>query len=138
VFPAQLTHRGLVTALSSQLVLEGLSDVLHVDEAAVSLRFDAQVESAAYFCAVEFVRELDPPDAVSLRAPGGVLELVVSGRAGDTVETRTRHLADRVAPLGGTVRISVENSRATLQVRIPLGSDADLVPDLEQAVGIEG
>jgi GAF domain-containing protein len=141
VFPAQLAHRGLITALSSQLVLSGLSGVLRTDDDVAAMRFDARVESAAYFCAVEFLRELDSPDQVTLSAPDGILELMVSGQLTETLETRTKHLADRVAPLGGTLDVSLDGLRATMRVRIPVAadpSDGDLVPHLEHAAGVEG
>lgn len=137
VFPAQLAHRGLVPALSSQLARTGLAGILRTDESVVARRFDPRVESAAYFCGVEFLRELDPAEELTLTLCNGTLQLTVTGHGTATVTTGTRHLADRVAALGGTVRIEVIAALATLCVDIPLPSDQGLVPDLQQAVGVE-
>ena len=59
------------------------------------------------------------------------------GHGSDTVVSGTRHLADRVAAVGGTVRVDVYAGVATLLVDIPLTSDRGTVPDLEEPVGAE-
>jgi GAF domain-containing protein len=137
VFPAQLTHRGLVPTLSSQLGQAGLAGILRVDDTVATARFDTGVETALYFCAVEFLRELDPPELVQLAARDGTLVLEASGRGTPGLGARTGHLADRVAPLGGTVLITGAE-HATLRVEVPFGSDLGLVPEPGQGLGVEG
>jgi signal transduction histidine kinase len=134
VFPAQLAHRGLVSALSAHLADAGLSGVFESDEQVRARRFDPRVESAAYFCAVEFLRELECPERVILACDGDDLALSVTGRASGDVVTSTRHLVDRVAALGGRASISGAAAVAVLRVRLPFGADA---PGLADSVAVE-
>jgi hypothetical protein len=138
VFPAQLTHRGLATALSSQLGLAGLHGILRVDDTVAAMRFDPAVETALYFSAVEFLRELDPPDQVTLADRDGSLLLEASGRPSPDLGAGTRHLADRVAPFDGSVSIDLVDERAVLRVEVPLDSAVSPVPQTGQGVGVEG
>jgi hypothetical protein len=136
VFPAELTHRGLVPALTSQLGLAGIAGVLSVDDPVADTRFDPAVETALYFSCVEFLRELDPPDRVTLTSREGALVLEASGRPSrDRLEARTSHLGDRVAPFGGVAAVDVVDDRASLRVEVPLDST---LPRPRQGVGVEG
>jgi hypothetical protein len=93
-----------------------------VDDTVTDTRFDPAVETALYFCCMEFLRELDPPDEVAVSAPEGVLILEASGRPATGLAARTGHLADRVAPFGGAAAIDVVDGRAALRVEVPLDS----------------
>jgi signal transduction histidine kinase len=137
VFPAEITHRGLVSALRSQLGLAGLAGVLRVDGTVADSRFDPAVETALYFSCTEFLRELDPPDEVTLTASKGVLVLEASGRPSpDRHEERMEHLADRVAPFGGVAAIDIVDGRAALRIAVPL--DSAHHPQPGQGVGVQG
>jgi hypothetical protein len=137
VFPAEITHRGLVSALRSQLGLAGLAGVLRVDDTVADTRFDPAVETALYFSCTEFLRELDPPEEVTLTAPEGVLVLQASGRPSpERLEARTEHLADRVAPFRGVAVIDVAHDRAALRIEVPL--ESALLPQPGQGVGVRG
>lgn len=138
VFPAQLTHRGLATALTSQLGAAGLDGILRVDDAVATARFDPAVETALYFSAVEFLRELHPPEEVTLADRDGSLLLEASGRPSPDLRAGTRHLADRVAPFDGSVSIDVADERAVLRVVVPLDSAVNAVPQTGQGVGVKG
>jgi signal transduction histidine kinase len=138
VFPAQLAHRGLVSALSAHLADAGLSGVFDSDEQVTAHRFDPRVESAAYFCAVEFLRELDAPERVTLAREGDHLALSVSGRASGDVGASTRHLVDRVAALGGRASINAAAAVAVLRVRLPFGADAGAAPRPADSVSVKG
>ena len=140
VFPTQLEHRGLVPALVSRLEQAGLSSLaadLRAKNPSGTRRFDARTENAAYFCTVEFLRELDPPEAVEVSVAGDLLTLAVAGRATPTLQTATFHLADRIAALNGSLSITVTAGRATMRVRLPVDSGAGDAPGVQEPVGAE-
>jgi signal transduction histidine kinase len=118
VFPAQLVRSGLPMALTSLLARAGSARRLVVEDAAAGRRFDPRVEAAAYFCAVEAVRNLEEPMVVVLDARAGQLRLSVSGthRAGLPVD----EMRDRVEAAGGSVSIVDDGGRAVIDVRAPL------------------
>jgi hypothetical protein len=120
VFPAQLAHRGLVSALSTHLADAGLAGVFEPDTSVVTRRFDPRVESATYFCAVEFLRELDQPQRLALTADEQHLTALVAGRVSGDVSESTRHLLDRAAALGGKARIHAAGGVASFGIDIPL------------------
>jgi hypothetical protein len=128
VFPAQLGQRGLAAALSSQLSLTGLGKILHIEDDEAAQRFVPRFETALYFCGIEFLRELRPPEEVTLSGRHGWLTLRISGRGANGIAARTRHRADRVAALGGDAEITIRDRTATLSVRVPVpgpGESAD-------------
>jgi hypothetical protein len=133
VFPPQLEHRGLVAALASHLELAGRRGLLRTDGAVETARFGLTTESAAYFCAVELLRELDPPEEVSVFLQDGGLMLVVAGRPAPGVQASTGHVPDRVAALDGTLSASVIGDRALMRVWLPLPAGA---PYLQDAVRV--
>lgn len=140
VFPAELEDRGLVPTLASQLEeagLLGLAAALRRPGSANSRRFGARTESAAYFCTMEFLRELDPPEEVSVAVVGHLLSVTVVGRAKATVRTSTGHLADRVAALGGSLRITVASGRGTMRLLLPAHSDGSGLLGNAEPVGAE-
>jgi GAF domain-containing protein len=148
VFPAQLEHRGLVPTLASQLEEAGLAGLAHTvrgqgngrgnGQGTVDTRgFGARTEGAAYFCAMEFLRELDPPEEVTVSVADDRLALTVSGRASGPVQASTRHLADRVAALDGSLTVTVSAGRASLRVLLPAVSDGGGQPGVEEPVGVE-
>ena len=135
VFPAQLAHRGLASALSSHLADAGVSGILESDRSVSDHRFDPRVESATYFGAAEFLRELDEPDRVRLSVHGDHLALLVSGRAATDVGSSAHHLLDRAAALGGRAEITQTAGVAALRVDIPLAGPPG-VPSAEDRVTV--
>jgi hypothetical protein len=136
VFPAQLTRRGLVPALASHL--DSTRPAAHFDaDRSAERRFDPRVESAAYFCAVEFTRELEPPVHVALSADHGWLDLDVSGVAKPSTLARTRHLHDRAAALGASLDRTVDGEQASLRLRIPSSTGSEVSPQPQEASGVE-
>jgi hypothetical protein len=137
VFPAQLAHRGLVSALSSHLADAGVSGIFESDRSVSEHRFDPRVESATYFGAAEFLRELDEPERLRLSVHGDYLALFVSGRSAADVGSSTHHLLDRAAALGGRAEITQTAGVAALRVDIPLFGGPG-VPGVEDRVTVEG
>jgi hypothetical protein len=138
VFPAQLQHRGLVSALASHLEQSGHRALLRTDGAVETARFGLQPESTAYFCAVEVLRELDPPEQVTVSLDGGGVALAISGRPGPGVLAGTLHLPDRVAAMDGRLSIAVDGDHASMRVWLPTRSAMSGAPYLEDTVGVEG
>jgi hypothetical protein len=136
VFPAQLAHRGLASALSSHLADAGVSGVFESDQSVIENRFDPRVESATYFGAAEFLRELDEPERLRLSVDGDHLALFVRGRAAADIGSSTHHLVDRAAALGGRAEITQTAGVATLRVDIPLAGGPGL-PGAEDRVTVE-
>jgi len=87
---------------------------------------------------MEFLRELDPPEDVSVSVAGHLLSVTVAGRARTTVRTSTGHLADRVAALGGSLRITVASGRATMRLLLPAPSDSSGLLSIAEPIGAEG
>jgi hypothetical protein len=132
VFPMQLERQGIAQALAGYLHRAGRG-ALEVD-ASAEVRFEPGVESAAYFCAVEILRDLDGPARVRLAATGDVLELEVVGRGPLPPAHGTEHLQDRAAALDGRLTLSETGSEVRLRLELPLRSPVDAVPDLPQSV----
>jgi hypothetical protein len=136
VFPAQLTRRGLASALSTHLEETGVAYTLSAEGAATG-RFRQEVESAAYFCAVEVVRQLQGPLRAELNADTTGLTLTLTGYSEAPLEGTTRHLVDRVETLGGTVSFAREGREATWTLRLLLDHPAEQLPELVETVGAE-
>ena len=137
VFPAQLAHRGLASALSSHLADAGVSGIFESDQSVIDNRFDPRVESATYFGAAEFLRELEEPETLRLSVDGDHLALFVRGRAAADIGSSTHHLVDRAAALGGRAEITHTAGVATLRVDIPLAG-GPVVPGAADRVTVEG
>lgn len=98
VFPAQLVRSGLPAALRSLLGRAQGGGHLAITDHALGRRFSPETESAAYFCAVEAVRELGTP-VVVLDVQHDRLHLTVTG--GDRGDLPLAHMRDRVQAAGG-------------------------------------
>jgi signal transduction histidine kinase len=133
VFPSKLTHRGLAPALAAYLDRTGGD--LRADPSTHG-RFDPRIESAAYFCAVEFLSSLDGRAQVRMDARDDALEIEVEGTAARQ-SGATDHLHDRAAALAGTLELTERNGRARMLLRLPLVSPPCLVPDLPEAARAE-
>jgi len=118
VFPAQLARSGLPVALGSLLARTAGSRRLLVDHSVATRRFDTDVEGAAYFCAVEAVRELTPPVAVVLTLAGDQLTLLVRGTKRTGLPLG--HMRDRVESAGGVVSMTSQGDHAVVEVRLPV------------------
>jgi signal transduction histidine kinase len=136
VFPAQLTRRGLVSTLSTHLVQANAGHTLDVDFDPTA-RFRPEVESTAYFCAVELLRHFGQAVRVSLAANDKELVLTVTGSNTGRAKDGARHLLDRVEGLGGTISLVQEREHTLATVRLPLAASAPAVEEIEQPVGAE-
>ena len=97
IFPALLARRGLLAALEAHADASG--GRVHVEAGRGSDgRFPAEVEAAAYFCAVTGDAG---PVQVTVTADGATLRVQVTGNAPDG-EDRVR-VVDRVEAVGGHV-----------------------------------
>jgi signal transduction histidine kinase len=115
IFPAQLAHSGLPTALGSLLARPGSAGQLVVEDPAIGRRFDPRVEAAAYFCVAEAARELEAPVRVRLTAHGEQLQVVVSGR--DRGGLPLGHMRDRIEAAGGSMSVTANAQQTVVEVR---------------------
>ena len=74
---------------------------------------------------------------MSVAVVGHLLSVTVVGRAKATVRTTTGHLADRVAALGGSLRITVASGRGTMRLLLPAHPDGSDLPGNAVPVGAE-
>jgi GAF domain-containing protein len=132
VFPMQLARHGLGPALSAHL--RGRDAAALEADPSADRRFEPYVESAAYFCAVEILRELDGPVTLRLAAVGDLLALEVVARGPVPAAHAIGHLHDRAAALGGQVLVTEADGEIRFRLELPLSSAAEPVPDLSQPV----
>jgi hypothetical protein len=137
VFPAALAGRGLVPALSSHLKGAGIDDALDADDSVVSRRFPPQVESVAYFCAVELVRGLIGPVRLAVGADDRRLTLVATGAAPSPLDIAAEWLRDRAEAVGGALRIAELGSQVQVAVELPAGSAPDGLPGAFEQAGVK-
>jgi signal transduction histidine kinase len=135
VFPTQLERRGLVAALDAHLVAAGADPVRTPDGSPA--RLDPGVESAAYFCVVELLRELAGPGSVGLWTTPDGLEVEVTGPLPAPSPERIAHLHDRAAALDGRLDVAEADGVARMTLHLPLCSPSDEGPHAAQAVGVE-
>ncbi len=138
VFPAQLAARGLVPALSSHLRVAGIDGALDADDSVMSRRFPPQVESVAYFCAVELARGLIGPVRLVVAADDRRLRLVATGEARAPLKLDADSLRDRAEAVGGALRIAESGSQVRVAVELPAGSAADALPRVPEQARVEG
>jgi signal transduction histidine kinase len=117
VFPAQLRRSGLPTALGSLLARPGHAGHLTVEDSAAGLRFDPNVEAAAYFCVAEATRAFTQPIAVNLAVHGDRMLIGVSGTDGGGLSLG--HMRDRIEAAGGSVSTAREDGLTLVEVRAP-------------------
>lgn len=144
VFPAQLSHKGLLVALTTHLRMAGLEEALSADESLRSQRFDPRVESIAYFCAVETLRRLSAPVSLSVTADDSVLTLDVTGCVDGLQELDTEHLVDRAESVGGTLHVDDldhpgrRGGRVRIVIRLPVDLAGDFLPGLAEQARLKG
>lgn len=119
VFPAQLARSGLPTALGSMLARPGLAGLprLTIEDSAIGVRFDPQVEAATYFCVAEAASAFEHPVAVVLSVRGDQLHLSVSGT--DSGGLSLSHMRDRMEAAGGSVSTTGRDGQTLVEVRGP-------------------
>jgi signal transduction histidine kinase len=112
LFPAVLAQEGLAAAL------EELSEHAPrlVPRALPAGRFSGEVESAAYFAAVESLRLTDSDVTVDAVAEDGLLRLVID--AGSQITSAMLQIQDRVGAVGGTAALR----EGELRVEMPCAS----------------
>ena len=113
-------YSDLVTARSGSLFRTAylmVGDHLVIEQSAVGRRFSPRVEAAAYFCAAEATRDLDPPVLVLLAVEQDHLRLVVTGtdRSGIALED----IRDRVESARGTVAITLDDGHTVVAAQLP-------------------
>jgi hypothetical protein len=134
VFPAQLARRGLVEALTAHLQETGVPHRLSTDDQA-GQRFSAEVETVAYFCAVELLRSAAGLADVEVTVTSERLRVTVTGGPFDV---DIDHLVDRAEARGGRVLCQRQGDRTRVVVELPVGSGAVGEPDRLEPLGVEG
>lgn len=134
VFPTQLERRGLVAALTAHLSEAGAGTV---QTSNVVHRLPPRVESTAYFCVVELLREQDGPGEVALRQGADTLAVEVTGPSPPPPPSRIEHVHDRVAALDGTMSVTEAEDRAVMTLRLPLRASPDDGQEAAEALGVE-
>ena len=121
IYSTQLARFGLPSAISAHLRRTSSNGSFTIEESARGPRFGWPVESAAYFCYVMAVRELQPPVAVNLDVQRDNLRIVVAG--GPAPAPDLRHLQDRLDPLAGSVTWVRAVGRSVLTITVPTDGD---------------
>jgi len=112
VYPAMLTHRGLVAALRGHAGRTGRSGALTIGAGLADVRFSEHIETTAYFCAAALLPEAD---AVVVRTEDDRLILLATGGP-DHAEA----MVDRVAAAGGRMAREVDaDGRNAVRVELP-------------------
>ncbi|HEY5834403.1 hypothetical protein [Streptomyces sp.] len=123
VYPPTLGDHGLPAALRS--LAASAPRKVQVDAADVG-RWNTEVESGLYFCAVATLRAWawsgeGEPIRVALRRHDGWARMSVTHPGCADVQDRTLGVvADRVAALGGSVERTTDGAGCRLSVRVPL------------------
>jgi signal transduction histidine kinase len=117
IMPQQLARSGLVAAMTAHLGQAGHVGAFVVDESVAQTRFDRSIETTAYFCLVEALRQLRRPIDVRLGLRDGWLTLRIGGAAsGVGASTAWR---DHLESLGGSASWTSEDGRAVVAISIP-------------------
>ena len=136
IHPSTLTDHGLATALRQQAGRTPLRIHLAVQPGLAERRFDADVEMALYYVALEALTNVQkhaPTAACSMtfRTEDGGCTLILELRDdGPGFETRTAsgghgllNMADRVAAVGGDLRVDGNAGEGTwVTARVPVGA----------------
>ena len=123
VFPSRLEKSGLVPALEAHLARSGT--VALRTAPGTHRRFDRAVESTAYFCVVELLRELGDSGTVGVTLTLNSLEVEVSGPSPVPPPDRIEHLEDRAAALDGSLTVGERDGVATMVLLLPLGGPVE-------------
>jgi signal transduction histidine kinase len=113
VYPALLTHRGLIAALSGHATRTGRSGALTIGTGLADLRLSEYLESAAYFCGAALLAEAE---ALTVATEHGVLVLQATGEPDPD-----DGVVDRVEAAGGRLtRSENADGRSTVRVELPV------------------
>jgi signal transduction histidine kinase len=139
IHPAVLSDRGLLPALEARARSAPVAVAVHADRASLGVRFDDDVEGAAYFVVCEaLANALKHALAESIELSVShdkdtlVLEVRDDGVGFEPLVTPRRGLADledRVAALGGRFLVESEPGRGTrirCELRAPVREAADV------------
>ena len=132
VFPALLERRGMVPALSAQLDATRSPAQLEVAESA-ERRLDRAAEAAGYLFCIE-AAPTDRPSVIALSVDNDTLSVAVTAQSvwDDPTASNWQHARDRVAALGGEVRVERDGDGSQrVRALIPL---ADQPPGGEATV----
>ena len=125
IFPPLLIDKGLAAALESHVRKAAAEVTLEVDPRVAGSRFDPAAENAVYFCcaqALQNAKRHAPGSHIAIRlAVGepGELTFVVSddGSGFDPANVEAREgmqiMTDRIAALGGTIKVDSAPGRGT-------------------------
>lgn len=119
IYPATLARIGLGPALKAHAARAERVDSVRIAPEVAGTRFAAPVETAAYFCCVEVLRQSQGSVEVSLDGSG---ELVIGLDGVDLDALNRRAILDRVEACGGSL------SPDSRQVRLPAATPAGAGP----------
>ncbi len=120
IMPRHLTRSGLASAVAAHLGQAGHAGSLVVDDSVAAVRLERTVESTAYFCFVEALRQVDPPVAVRLGASDGRLSITIEGSAMGVAASSV--LRDRLEAVRGSASWTNGSGRAVLAMSLPMES----------------
>ena len=134
LFPVLLTRRGLAPALRSHVDRLGRPGLLDVSPAVADRRFDARTETAAYFCGVALVAQLDAVRLAVTEDDGALVVEAVGGAA----EPDVTAIVDRVEAAGGLLTTGHEpDGRCRVRAAFPVPADQPPVPADQSPVSVD-
>jgi hypothetical protein len=116
VYPAALSRRGLIAAISSAMSQAPLTTQLRTYGPVDQL--SEQLSTTAYFVTVESLRDLADPREAVLGVEDGKLQIVVTGRC--RPQASLQGVCDRVEACGGTIQPDEQDGRRRLLISLPL------------------
>jgi signal transduction histidine kinase len=116
VYPAVLSRRGLIAAISSAMSNAPLTTQLRAYGPMDQL--PEQMATTAYFVTVESLRDLADPREAVLGVEDGKLQIEVIGRS--RPEASSQGVRDRVEACGGTIEPQEQDGRRRLLISLPL------------------
>jgi signal transduction histidine kinase len=117
VFPTQLARAGLAAAMTSYLAQNGITGRLTIEDSMRDRRFDFRAETAAYFCFVEAMGDVDGHTRGAITLEGRDLVLRMRDPATPTMDLQA--MTDRVEAVDGSLSIGTDGAGMTLTVRLP-------------------
>jgi len=113
LYPPLLRDQGLLVALRAQAAR--LNERILVEGGAIG-RFPAEVEGAVYFCCIEALRSGPASATIRLVSRDGELEFSIDAPMLH-LDGRFQDMEDRIAALGGSLRLSADQLTGRVPVR---------------------
>jgi signal transduction histidine kinase len=114
LYPPLLRDQGLLPALRAQAIK--LKARIKVDGEGIG-RFPAEVEGAVYFCCIEALRRSPASATIRLFSRDDELEFSIDAPA-LRLDGRLQDIEDRIAALGGSLRLSANQLTGRVPVRV--------------------